>query len=96
MSESLISSFLVSDVSESLISLKSNERFAQVAERKWAIVSESLRSLTKNERMSESLIFLSKSLIRLFLNKKRAIHSEIKWANSQPWQKLVFKYEFHS
>ena len=27
-------------------------------------VSESLRALTKNERMSESLIFLSESLIR--------------------------------
>ena len=60
MSETLISSFLVSDV------------------------SESLRSLTKNERMSESLIFLSKSLIRSFLDKKLAIRSEIKWANSQP------------
>ena len=45
MSKSLIPSFLVSDV------------------------SESLRSLTKNERMSESLIFLSESLIRSFLGK---------------------------
>ena len=45
MSELLISSFLVSDV------------------------SESLRSLTKNERMSESLIFLSESLICSFLDK---------------------------
>ena len=57
---SLISSFLVSDVSESLI------------------------LLTKNEQMSESHIFLSKSLICSFLNKKRAICSDIKWANSQP------------
>ena len=98
-----ISSFLVSDVSESLISLKSNERLwairsdcsrqmsdrqriAQVAQRKWAIVSESLRSLTKNEQMSESLIFLSKSLICSFLGKKQAIRSEIRWANSQPWK----------
>ena len=31
MSESLISSFLVSDVSESLISLKSNERCERIA-----------------------------------------------------------------
>ena len=46
-----------------------HERFAQIAQRKWAIVSESLRSLTNNERMSESLIFLSKSLIRLFRTK---------------------------
>ena len=39
MSESLISSFLVSDVSELLISLKSNEqceRIAQFAHKKWA------------------------------------------------------------
>ena len=84
---SLISSFLVSDVSESLILLKSNERcerIAQVAHQKWATMSDLLRSLTKNERMSESLIFLSESLIRSFLDKKRAIRSEIKWANSQP------------
>ena len=55
------------DVSESLISLTKNEGL-------WAIrsgpseemsdVSESLISLTKNEQMSESLIFLSESLIR--------------------------------
>ena len=51
---------------------------------KWAIVSESLRSVTKNDRMSESLIFLSQSLIRLFLDKNGAICLEIKWANSQP------------
>ena len=78
MSESLISSFLVSDVSESLISFKSNERcerIAHFARQKWA---------TKNEWMNESLIFLSKSLIPSFLDKKRAIRSEIKWANFQP------------
>ena len=46
MSESLISSFLVSDVSESLISLKSTEwceRIAQVAHQKWATMSDLLR-----------------------------------------------------
>ena len=64
--------------------MSNHERFAQVAQRKWAIVSESLRSLTKIERMSESLIFLSESLIRSFLDKKQAIPWEIKWANSQP------------
>ena len=85
MSELLISSFMVSDVSESLISLKSNERFAQVAQRKWAIMSKLLRPVTKNEQMSESLIFLSESLICKFLDKKRVVHLEIKWANSQPW-----------
>ena len=58
---------------------------AHIAQRKWAIVSESLMLLTKNEGMSELLIFLSKSLIRSFLGKKRAIRSENWWANSQPW-----------
>ena len=77
----------MSDVSALLISLTKNEQ-------PWAIcsghaeemsdVSKSLISLTKNERMSESLIFLSESIIRSFLDKKRAIRSEIKWANSQP------------
>ena len=66
--------------------MSDHERFAQIAQRKWAIVSKSLRALTKNEQMSESLIFLSESLIRSFLDKKRAIRSEIKWAKSQPWQ----------
>ena len=108
MSESLIFAhflFLMSNVSESLISLKSNERceriphFAHKNERPWAIhsgrseemsdVSKSLISLTKNERMSESLIFFSESLIRSFFDKKRAIRSEIKWANSQPCLKSV-------
>ena len=64
--------------------MSDHERFAQVAQRKWAIVSESLISLTKNEQMSESFIFLSKLLIRSYLDKKRAICLEIKWANSQP------------
>ena len=67
--------------------MSDHERFTQVTQRKWAIVSESLRSLTKNEQMSESLIFLSESLIPSFLDKKRAVRSEIKWANSQPWKK---------
>ena len=49
--------------------ISDHEGFAQVAQRKWAIMNESLRSLTLNERMSELLIFLSKSLIRLFLGK---------------------------
>ena len=53
------------------------EWFAQVAQRKWAIVSESLRSLTKNEQMSESLICS-------FLGKKRAIRSENDERNPGP------------
>ena len=53
--------------------------FAQI---KWVIrssrseemsdVSESLITLTKNEQMSESLIFLSDSLIRSVLDKKKS------------------------
>ena len=72
MSDSLIPSFLVSDMSESLRSLTKNkrcERIAQVAHQKWATTSDSLRSLTKNEQMS-------KSLIRSFFSKKQAIRSE--------------------
>ena len=70
----------MSDVSESLISLKSNERcewIAQFAHQKWSTMSDSLRLF----------IFLSESLIHSFFDKKRAIRSEIKWANSQPWEK---------
>ena len=59
MSNSLIPSFLMSDVSESLRVLT-----------KMSDVSESLRSLAKNERVSESLVFLSESLIRSFFRKK--------------------------
>ena len=76
----------MSDVSELLISLTKKEL-------PWAIhsgcleemsdVSEFLISLTKNEQMSESLIFWANH--SFFLHKKRAIRSEIKWANSQPW-----------
>ena len=50
---SLISSFLVSNVSDSLISLKSNEwceRIAQVAHQIWATMSNLLRSLREYER----------------------------------------------
>ena len=61
----------MSDVSESLILLTKNEQ-------PWGIrsgrsdemsdVSKSLISLTKNEHLSESLIFLSESLIRSFFD----------------------------
>ena len=53
MSDLLIPSFLVSDVSGSLRSLNKNERcdrIVQVTHQKWATLSDSLRSLTKNER----------------------------------------------
>ena len=53
MSESLISTFLVSNVSESRRSLTKNERcelIAQVAYQKWATMSNLLTSLRGNER----------------------------------------------
>ena len=53
MSNSLLPSFLMSDVSGSLRSLTKNERcewIAPVAHLKWVTMSDSLRSLTKNER----------------------------------------------
>ena len=52
------------------------ERIAQVAHVKNVTVSDSLRLLMINERMSESLVFLSKSLIGSFAHKKRAICSK--------------------
>ena len=67
MSESLISSFSVSDVNESLRSLTKNEQFAQVGQRKWAIVSEIAQVAHQKwankwiahffERIAHSLIF---------------------------------------
>ena len=95
MSKSLISSFLVSDVSESLRSLTKNERPCAIRSgrsEKWAIVSEVLKSLTKNEQMSESLIFLSEKLISSFLGKKQVIRSENRWANSQPCLQTTWNF----
>ena len=71
--------------------MSNHERLAQVAQRKWVIVSE---SLTKNEWMSELLIFLSESLICSLKKKKLAIRLEIKWANSQPWSRVT-KFRVH-
>ena len=92
MSESLIPSSLVSDVSESLRSLTKNERcerIAQVSYQKWATMSDSLWSHRGNERSwakrSGCSPKMSKSLIRSFLGKKQAIRSENWWAKSQPW-----------
>ena len=74
------------------------ERFAQVAQDKWATVSESLRSLMTNEgmwairsgcsgQMSELLGFLSKSLMFSFAHKKWTIRSK-------KFEKIVFWYVF--
>ena len=46
------------------------ERFAQVAQDKWANVSDSLRSLRTKERMSESLGFFEQIAHFLFLSQK--------------------------
>ena len=96
MSNSLIPSFLMSDVSKSLRALTKNERcepIAQVAHQKWATMSDSLRSLTKNERpwMNRSGCSpkMSEWANHSFFCKKRAIRSENRWANSQPWQKDI-------
>ena len=85
----------MSDMSELLILLTKNERpwaIRSGRSEEMSDVSESLISLTKNERpwairsgCSEEMSDVSESLIRSFLDKNRAIRSEIKWANSQPW-----------
>ena len=78
MSESLISSFLVSDVSESLRSLTKNERcerIAQVPHQKWATMSNLLRSLRGNvwswANRSGRSPKMSKCVNCSFLGKKR-------------------------
>ena len=77
----------MSDVRESLRSLTKIER-------PWAIRlghseemsnRERIAEVTHQKWVSESLIFLSESLVRSFLSKKQVICMEIRWANSQPW-----------
>ena len=61
---------------------KSNrERIAQVARQKWA-----------NEQISR---FLSKSFNCSFFRKKRAIRSENRWVNSQPWSTVDLNLTAH-
>ena len=45
-------------------------KFAQVAHDKWVTLSDLLRLLMINKRMIESLVFLSKSLIHFIAQKK--------------------------
>ena len=80
MSNSLIPSFLMSDVSESLRWLTKNERcerIAQVPHQNWATMSNLLRLLTKNKQkwanMSESLRSLTKN--------EQMSESLVFWAN---------------
>ena len=94
MSSSPIPSFLVSNVSKSLRVLTKNER-------PWAIRSGPSEKMSNCEQITQVAHqkwvnewiahFLSKSLIRIFLCKKRAIHLENQWANSQPWF-IMFVY----
>ena len=53
-------------------------------------VSESLRLLTKNAQMSESLIFLSKSLIRSFFGKRLANLIGKPMSKSQPCNTVTY------
>ena len=83
-SDSLIPSFLMSNVSESLRSLTKNEwckRFAQVPHQKWAIMSKSLRSLTKNERIAR---FLERIAHLLIFSQKTSDSLRNPMKNSQP------------
>ena len=59
----------MSDVSELLILFTKNEQPWVIRSGRSEEMSESLISLTKNEQMSESLIFLSESLIANFNEK---------------------------
>ena len=89
MSELLISSFLVSNVSESLRLLTKNERceqIAQVAHQKWVNMSNSITSLRGNEwswaNRSEEMS--DREQIAQIAHQKWAIRSENIWANPQP------------
>ena len=89
MSNSLIPSFLISDVSESLRSLtiiEQCEQIAQVAHQKWATMSDSLRSLTNNEQIRESLVFVQQIAHSLIIC---SFFCKKKWFPTQ----LVFSYK---
>ena len=90
MSDSLISSFLMSDVSESLRSLTKNEWpwvICSGRSEEMSDVSESLFLLTKNHEKwaNHSFFWVNRS----FFDKKRAIRSEINWVNSQPCSLVI-------
>ena len=89
-SDLLITSFLMSDVSESLKSLTKNEwceQIAQIAHQKWATMSKLLRSLTKNEWIARFFEGITDLLI---FSQNPAIPSENQWENSQPCDLLIF------
>ena len=83
----LIPSFLMSNVSKSLRLLTKNEwceRIAQVDHQKWVTMSELLTKMIKWVNRS----FLEQIAHLLIILQKRAIHSENRWANSQPRRRV--------
>ena len=88
----------VSELLRSLTKKERREQIPQVAHQKWGTMSDSLSSLTKIEwpwanrsgrwpKMSQwanrSFFWANRSFAHFFA-KKRAIHSENRWMNSQP------------
>ena len=78
MSESLILSFLVSNVSESLRSLRGNER-------SWANCSGRSPKMSKWVNRSQSLIWFEQNE----QNEQMSEWAMREWANSQPWRELL-------
>ena len=76
MSDSLIPSFLVSDVSESLRSLTKNEQCEQIAQSEKKILNKKFKKERKIHFLKLLNCFIKESLIRSFLGKKRAIRFE--------------------
>ena len=96
MSESLIPSFLVSDVSESLRSLN----------KKWAIRSHCSEEMSNCERIAKDAHqkwanewisrFFERIAHSLIFGQKQVIRSENQWANSQPWVKHTIQSLYFS
>ena len=87
-SDSLIPSFLMSHVRESLRSLTKNERCEQIAQvthqkwAMWAIRSSHSQKMSNHERIAQ--VAHQKWVNHSFFCKKRAIRLINRWANSQP------------
>ena len=80
----------MSDVSKSLRLLTRNEQPWGIRSGRSQKMSDNegiTQSLKKIEQMSKSFVFLRKLLIPSFFHKKRVIHSENWWVNSQPWNR---------
>ena len=86
--------FICSSLIICSVQMSNFERFAQIAQDKWVMWANRSGCSPKMSDVRESLVFLSKSLIRsFFFCKKRAIRSENQWANSKPWKFLsCFSY----